>query len=76
MEGDIQRAALAQRVALVALALIHADDGAADGVGQGLDGGIGVLAVEEGGGQGQLLVGDGIKEKPEKRSQQSLRYRK
>ena len=59
VEGDIQRAALAQRVALVALALIHADDGAADGVGQGLDGGIGVLAVEEGGGQGQLLVGDG-----------------
>ena len=60
VEGDIQRAALAQRVALVALTLIHADDGAADGVGQGLDGGIGVLAVEEGGGQVELLVGDGV----------------
>ena len=55
LEGHIQGAALGEGIA----GLIGADDGAADAVGQGLDGGIAILTIEEGGGESQLLVGDG-----------------
>ena len=55
LKGHIQGAALGEGIA----GLVGADDGAADGVGQGLDGGIATLAIEEGGGESQLLVGDG-----------------
>ena len=55
LKGHIQGAALGEGIA----GLVGADDGAADGVGQGLDGGIAILTIEEGGGESQLLVGDG-----------------
>ena len=55
LEGHIQGAALGEGIA----GLIGADDGAADAVGQGLDGGIAILTIEEGGGESQFLVGDG-----------------
>ena len=55
LEGHIQGAALGDGIA----GLIGADDGAADAVGQGLDGGIATLTIEEGGGESQLLIGDG-----------------
>ena len=56
LEGDVQGAAGSDGVA----GLVDADgDAAADGVAQGLDGGVGALAVKEGGGQGQLLARNG-----------------
>ena len=55
LKGHIQGAALGEGIA----GLVGADDGAADGVGQGLDGGIAILTIEEGGGESQLLVGNG-----------------
>ena len=55
LKGHIQGAALGEGIA----GLVGADDGAADGVGQGLDGGIAILTIEEGGGESQLLIGDG-----------------
>ena len=55
LKGHIQGAALGEGIA----GLVGADDGTADGVGQGLDGGIAILTIEEGGGESQLLVGDG-----------------
>ena len=55
LEGNVQGAAGSDGVA----GRVGADDLAANAVDQGGDGGVGVLTVEEGGGQGQLLVGDG-----------------
>ena len=55
LEGNVQGAAGGDGVA----GRVGADDLAANAVDQGGDSGVGVLTVEEGGGQGQLLVGDG-----------------
>ena len=55
LKGNVQGAAGGDGVA----GCVGADDLAVDAVDQGGDGGVGILAVKESGGQGQLLVGDG-----------------
>ena len=55
LKGNVQGAAGGDGVA----GCVGADDLAVDAVDQGGDGGVGILAVKESGGQGQFLVGDG-----------------